>query len=67
MKLAEYLAANKISQAEFAQKVGVSQVAISRYADGQRMPRRKWLVKIRQMTGGLVTSEDFLESVEAAE
>jgi predicted transcriptional regulator len=67
MTLADYLAAKKISQAEFAQSIGVSQVAVSRYVSGQRMPRKNWLLKIRQVTGGLVTGNDFLEITEAAE
>jgi predicted transcriptional regulator len=67
MTLADYLAMKKISQAEFAQSIGVSQVAVSRYASGQRMPRRNWLLKIRDVTGGLVTGNDFLETMEAAE
>lgn len=67
MTLADYLTTKKISQAEFAQLIGVSQVAVSRYASGQRMPRRNWLLKIREVTGGLVNGDDFLESIEAAE
>jgi len=62
MKLAEYLAANKISQAEFAQAIGASQVAVSRYATGRRMPRRDHLLKIRDVTDGAVSADDFLET-----
>lgn len=67
MKLAEYLAANKLSQAEFARIIEASQVAVSRYASGRRMPRKDRLLKIREATGGLVTGNDFLELSEAAE
>lgn len=67
MKLAEYLATNKLSQAEFAKIIEASQVAVSRYASGRRMPRKDRMLKIREVTGGLVTGDDFLESAEAAE
>lgn len=67
MKLAEYLLVNRLSQAEFAKIIEASQVAVSRYVSGQRIPRKKLLLKIREATGGLVTGNDFLESVEAAE
>lgn len=67
MKLAEYLATKKLSQAEFARIIEASQVAVSRYASGRRMPRRDRMLKIREVTGGLVTGDDFLEGVEAAE
>lgn len=67
MKLAEYLAANGLSQAEFAKIIEASQVAVSRYASGRRMPRPARLLRIKEATGGLVTGNDFLELVEAAE
>jgi predicted transcriptional regulator len=66
MKLADYLAANKISQTDFAQSIGASQVAVSRYAAGRRTPRKDHLLKIREVTDGAVSANDFLET-EAAE
>jgi transcriptional regulator with XRE-family HTH domain len=67
MKLADYLAAHDLSQAEFARSLGISQVAVSRYAGGRRMPRRDHLLKIREITDGAVMADDFLENKEAAE
>jgi transcriptional regulator with XRE-family HTH domain len=65
MKLAEYLATNKISQADFAQLIQAKQVTVSRYVTGRRMPRRDRLERIREATGGAVSADDFLS--EAAE
>lgn len=66
MKLADYLAKHQISQTAFARLIEASQVAVSRYASGRRMPGRDRLLKIREATGGEVTANDFVE-VGAAE
>jgi transcriptional regulator with XRE-family HTH domain len=60
MKLQQFLDQNNISRADFARAVGVSEVAITRYVGGKRMPRTDLLVKIREATKGAVTADDFL-------
>lgn len=65
MKLADYIATNKLSQAAFAEMIGSRQPTIWRYLNG-RMPRRDHLIKIKEATRGAVTADDFLE-MEAAE
>lgn len=60
MTLAEFLSANGLSHSAFAEKVGVSQVAITRYARGQRTPRPPVLARIREETRGAVTADDFM-------
>ncbi|MCX5571458.1 hypothetical protein [Kaistia nematophila] len=67
MKLADYLAAEKISHAAFADLIGVSQAAVTRYARGARFPHRVVLAKIKAATNGAVTFTDFLDMAEAAE
>jgi predicted transcriptional regulator len=63
MKLADYLSDRKISQAEFAHLIGATQAAISRYCDHKRMPRTEHLIRIRKVTGGTVTADDFLPAL----
>lgn len=67
MKLAAFLAERGMSRADFATAVGVSHVAITRYIAGQRMPRMEHLCRIREVTGGAVTADDFMPSEVAAE
>ena len=62
MKLSEFLALKEISQARFGEMVGVEQAAISRYVAGERMPRPEHLLRIREVTKGAVTADDFLLS-----
>jgi len=66
MTLTDYLAEQKMSHAAFAERIGVSQAAVTRYARGARFPHRAILAKIRDATGGAVTVSDFFEAREAA-
>lgn len=56
-----------MSRADFAKAVGVSEVAITRYVGGKRMPRPDLLVKIKEATRGAVTADDFLPSSASPE
>jgi len=67
MTLSDYLAQSGLSQAEFARAIETSQPTVSRYITGLRMPRRDHLRRIREVTGGAVTANDFVEIAEAAE
>lgn len=66
MTLSDFLLGKGYTQREFAQLVGISQPAIARYVAGRRMPLRKHLMRIREVTDGKVTADDFLPG-EAAE
>lgn len=66
MKLADFLSDKGMSRADFAAALGVSEVTITRYVGGRRMPRVEHLRRIREVTAGAVTADDFL-SAEAAE
>ena len=59
MNLATYLSERKISDARFAELIGVSQVAVTRYATGKRVPRPEHMKRIREVTAGQVTPDDF--------
>lgn len=60
MTLAEFLSKKGLSHSAFAEKIGVSQAAINRYAKGRRMPRPAILARIRKETDGIVTANDFM-------
>lgn len=60
MKLSDFLSEHQISQADFANRIGATQAAVSRYLDGKRMPRRYHLARIKEATGGSVTADDFV-------
>lgn len=59
MKLAAYLAENKLTHAQFAALIGTTQVAISRYANGLRRPADEIEEKIIAVTNGQVTADDL--------
>lgn len=61
MKLGEYLKDRKISHEEFGKLIGVSQVAISRYVNGQRVPRHTNIEAIAKATEGAVSPNDFFD------
>jgi len=61
MKLADWLTENELSQTAFAQKIGSSQSQVARFAAGTRMPRKQTMRKIKLVTGGAVTANDFYE------
>lgn len=67
MKLSDYLEAQNMTHSAFAERIGVSQGAVTRYANGARVPRPAVMSKIRQATDGQVSYRDFLEAAEAAE
>jgi len=64
MKLMEYLSQEGLTTDAFAEKIGVSQGAVSRYATGQRFPVRAILRRIANATDGAVTANDFVGEVE---
>ena len=67
MRLSEYLALQKIKPSEFARRIEVSRAAVARYISGDRFPEPSVLIRIRDVTDGDVTPDDFLSEVEAAE
>ena len=59
MKLKSFLRFNGISNKEFSKNLGISNVSLSRYMSGNRLPNTKILNKIYQLTDGLVDANDF--------
>lgn len=60
MKLADYLNEQNLRQEEFAARLGVEQATVSRYLSGKRMPTRRILEVIVEITSGRVTPNDFM-------
>ena len=59
MKLKDYLRFKKITNKTFASLLKVSPVSLSRYLNGERFPEKGILVKIYNLTEGLVSPNDF--------
>lgn len=60
MKISDWLDTAEIADSEFADRIGVSRQALSRYKAGTRTPRPTVLARIRAETNGRVTANDFL-------
>ena len=61
MKLDRYLEITKQTRADFAQLVGVTEVSLSRYITGNRIPRPSLLKKIAFASDGAVMPNDFVD------
>ncbi len=59
MTLQQYLTQTGLSQQKFADLVGITQMTVSRYVHGLRLPRRAHMQRIYEVTGGSVTPNDF--------
>jgi transcriptional regulator with XRE-family HTH domain len=66
MKLKTYLDAEGIDQTAFAAAINTTQVAVSRYVSGRRIPRPAIMRRIAHETKGLVGPEDFYGLSERA-
>ena len=58
-KLAQYLEAKKVTQADFAREVGVEQATVSRLARGKMQPSLSAAVRIEKATLGEVPVADW--------
>ena len=58
---------HKVSDAEFAERIGITRQAVHRYRANKRRPTNsELLAKITAATDGAVTANDFYGSEEAA-
>jgi predicted transcriptional regulator len=60
MKLADYLAQEGLSEAAFAERIGVTQAAVNRYKK-DRVPEPEPMRAIVAATGGAVQPNDFFD------
>jgi transcriptional regulator with XRE-family HTH domain len=67
MTLKDWLAANEMSDAEFARRSGIGQRAlVQKYRRGDMRPSIKNVERIRVATNGAVTANDFVAQRVAA-
>lgn len=59
MKLQDWMKEKGVRRSEAAEAVEVSVHTLGRYITGQRRPRRNVLERIKRLTGGSVTADDF--------
>ena len=50
---------SKLSQEELAERIGVSKASVSRWESRARIPEPRLWERIREVTGGEVTANDF--------
>ena len=62
MRLLQYLSDGDLTYQAFAERIGVTQQAVARYASGERIPRREVMERIAYVTKGQVTPNDFFAS-----
>lgn len=60
MKLADYLTANQLSEADFAGRAGISREMVNRLKNGQIWLSSETAERIYRATDGEVTPNDFL-------
>jgi DNA-binding transcriptional regulator YdaS (Cro superfamily) len=61
MTLAEYLSWKQLKDGPFAALLGVDRSAVARWRTGARVPSKDHMRRIREITGGAVTADDFFE------
>lgn len=61
MKLETYLSDKKITRSDFAKTLGVSQVTVTRYVNGDRRPSLKMALIIEDVTKRKVRVSDWYE------
>lgn len=57
--LAKLIETKKLTRKDFANKVGITESALSRYINGSRIPRGEHLIKIAEVLG--VTIEEIID------
>ncbi len=62
MTLDAWMKANKVQNAEMAERIGVHVISISKYRTGTTIPRRGTMEAITRETSGQVTGADFYAS-----
>lgn len=65
MTLKDYLSSLTITDAEFGEKIGVSQSQVSRIKNGKTSPSLEVIVAIEKITKGKVRAEDIFAVVQS--
>lgn len=62
MKLSQYLDLKKLTDASFAEQLGISQSQVNRLKNARSMPSWGLAAKIEAATGGKVKLKDFADA-----
>jgi DNA-binding XRE family transcriptional regulator len=62
MKQRDFRKAHRMTQAEFARRIGVHSVTVSLYETGKQLPSASTMRRIREEFGGVITFEDYLDA-----
>ena len=60
MKLTDFLASEKMTRADFADRMGVHPVTVSKWCSGAMRPGWSAMERIQALTAGRVTAQDFM-------
>jgi DNA-binding transcriptional regulator YdaS (Cro superfamily) len=60
MTLSAFLASQKLTRAQFAERLGVHPVTVSKWCSGAMRPAWSAIERIQVETGGQVTAQDFM-------
>jgi DNA-binding transcriptional regulator YdaS (Cro superfamily) len=66
MKLTDFLASEKMTRADFACRIGVHPVTVSKWCSGAMRPGWAAIERIQAVTEGRVTAQDFMAAPTAA-
>ena len=64
MKLRDWRKRDGITQAQAANRIGVSVTTISRWEAGEVVPRQQQLAAVRKVTRGAVGAVDFVKHID---
>lgn len=67
MNLSDYLKRERLTQAQFAERVGAHPVTVNRWATGAAVPKRRQMQEIERATAGEVTPNDMLSAAFSRE
>jgi transcriptional regulator with XRE-family HTH domain len=59
MNLDDYLTLKNLARPAFADLIGTTPQSLARYLDRSRIPKKETMVRIAEVTSGLVTANDF--------
>lgn len=60
-KLARYMRRHKLSDIALAEQLGVTRMAVYNYRKGLRTPRGPVMRRLREVTNGRISANDFLD------
>lgn len=67
MKLTDWLIREEVTQVAFGERIGTSQVAVSKLSRGMFWPSGDIITAIERETGGKVTAADILATYQEAQ